>query len=261
MRAYIAFVKKELTESLRTYKFFIMTMVFLLFGFMNPIVAKITPDLLKAVMPEGVSITLPTPSAIDSWAQFFKNISQTGLVVVVIIFSGLIASEFDKGTLVNLLTKGLPRSNVVLAKFTASTLIWTVGYSLCFAVTAVYTAYFWKMDEISNLFLAVFGLWLFGELLITLIIFGGVLFKTIYGSLLLTGCAVILMLIASIAPKLQKFNPITISANNVSLLVAQPQSADYLTAIADFKSAILVCAAAIIALVLASIAVLDQKQI
>ncbi len=261
MRAYIAFVKKEFTEGFRTYKIFILAMVYLLFGFMNPIVAKITPDLLKAVMPEGITISLPPPSAIDSWAQFFKNISQTGLVVVVIIFSGIMASEFDKGTLINLLTKGLSRSNVILAKFSAATVIWTLCYGLCFVVTDLYTAYFWRTDEISNLFLSVFGLWLFGVLLLSLIIFGGVLFKTVYGSLLLTGGTVVLMLLVNIAPKLQKFNPITISENNVVLLTGQTMSADFKSAVTDFKSAIIVCSIAIIALVISSIMVLDRKQI
>jgi ABC-2 type transport system permease protein len=254
MRSFIAFVKKEFSEGLRTYKIFILAMVYLLFGFMNPIVAKVTPDLLKTLMPEGITINMPDPSAIDSWAQFFKNISQMGLLVLVIIFSGLVANEFDKGTLVNLLTKGLSRSTVILAKFSSAVVVWTFCYGLCFVVTDVYTAYFWSMAGISNLFLSVFGLWLFGILLIALIIFGGVLFKTVYGSMLLTGGVVVLMMVINIAPKLQKFNPATISSSNVALLTTQ-------TTNADFISASLVCCGAIIVLVIASIFVLDRKQI
>ena len=67
MMAFIAFTKKEWMESVRTYKFFILITVFLLFGFMNPIIAKVMPELLASVLPEGMFITLATPNAIDSW--------------------------------------------------------------------------------------------------------------------------------------------------------------------------------------------------
>jgi ABC-2 type transport system permease protein len=66
MKSFIAFSKKELIESVRTYKLMIVLSVFLLFGMLNPITAKITPELLKEFMPEGIIITLPSPSSIDS---------------------------------------------------------------------------------------------------------------------------------------------------------------------------------------------------
>jgi ABC-2 type transport system permease protein len=43
MTHYIAFLKKEIVESIRTYKLFIMLVVFLMFGIMNPLVAKLNP--------------------------------------------------------------------------------------------------------------------------------------------------------------------------------------------------------------------------
>ena len=51
MRAYLAFTKKEFTESFRTYKLVIMLAVFLLFGIMNPLFAKLTPALLETWPP------------------------------------------------------------------------------------------------------------------------------------------------------------------------------------------------------------------
>lgn len=69
---------------------------------MSPLAAKLLPQILAS---EGISITLPDPSAIDSWSQFFKNISQMGLIVTVILFSGVLGTELSKGTLINMLTK------------------------------------------------------------------------------------------------------------------------------------------------------------
>ena len=50
MRAYLAFTKKELFEFTKTYKLLLLVTVFLIFGFMNPVVAKFTPDLMELLM-------------------------------------------------------------------------------------------------------------------------------------------------------------------------------------------------------------------
>lgn len=251
MRAYLAFTKKEFTENLRTYKLLIMGAVFLLFGMMNPVLAKFTPEIIKA---SGVNIDMPTPTALDSWGQFFKNVGQMGLLVLVIVFCGIMANEFSHGTLINILTKGLKRSTVILSKFTMAAIIWTLSYLLCYVVSYYYTAYFWSMNGMSHIFLTFFSLWLYGVLLITLVILGGVLFKNIYGSLLLTGGAVIVMTLINISPKLQKYNPITLSGDNMSLLTAQK-------AVSDFTPALIICAVLIVAVMITSIAVFNKKQV
>lgn len=254
MKAYLAFTKKEFIENLRTYRLFIMGIVFLLFGIMNPAIAKITPDLLKTAMPSGIKINIPTPIALDSWAQFFKNVGQIGLLVLVIVFSGIMAHEFSRGALINMLTKGLKRSAVIFSKFTAATVIWTLSYLLCYIVTYYYTAYFWKMEGMHHVFLTFFSMWLFGVLLISLLIFGGALFKTISGSLLLTGGSVVAMILLNMDPKLQKYNPIILSSDNMLLLRAQKEAA-------DFMPAVIICTALIIGLAALSVAVFNKKQI
>lgn len=254
MRAYLSFTKKEFIENLRTYRIFIMMLVFLLFGFMNPAIAKLMPDILKSAEPAGMNITIPTPTALDSWGQFFKNAGQMGLLVLVIVFCGIMANEFSRGTLINILTKGMKRSIVILSKFTMAAVIWTVSYLLCFVVTYYYTTYFWKMDGLHHMFLTFFSLWLYGMLLIAMVILGGVLFKTIYGSLLLTGGIAVAMMLINISPKMQKYNPITLSSNNMSLLTGQKEAA-------DFMPAVLICGALILIFITVSIMAFNKKQI
>jgi ABC-2 type transport system permease protein len=254
MRAYLAFTKKEFTENLRTYKLMIMTVVFLIFGVMSPLFAKFTPEILKAAGVDASALGMGTPTAMDSFAQFFKNVGQLGLVVLVIVFCGTMANELSKGTLINILTKGMKRSTVILSKFTMATVIWTVSYLLCLAVTYAYTAYYFGIGNISNAFLTFFSMWLFGVLLVALVILGGVLFKNIYGSLLLTGGIVIVMMIVNVFPKLQKYNPITLSGDNMQLITAQK-------AASDFIPAVIVCAVLTVVSVIASIMVFNKKQI
>jgi len=254
MRAYLAFTKKEFTENLRTYKLMIMTVVFLIFGVMSPLFAKFMPEILKAAGLDASALGIGAPSATDSFAQFFKNVGQMGLIVLVIVFCGIMANEFSKGTLINILTKGMKRSSVILSKFTMSVVIWTVSYLLCLAVTYAYTAYYFDIGHLSNAFLAFFSMWLFGVFLIALLILGGVLFKNIYGSLLLTGGIVVVMMIVNVVPKLHKYNPTTLSGSNLQLIMGQK-------AASDFIPAVIVCACLTVAAVIASIMAFNKKQV
>lgn len=116
MRGYLAFVKKELLEQVRTYKLLILFLVFFIFGMLSPLMAKLMPEILSQMPMDGITITIPDPTAIDSYSQFFKNLTQMGLIVLVLLFSGTLTTELSKGTLINVLTKGLTRYAVILAK-------------------------------------------------------------------------------------------------------------------------------------------------
>ncbi len=228
MKAYIAFTKKEFKECSRTYKLFLMVTFFLLLGMLNPITAKITPMLLDSFMPEGITITISEPTSLDSWAQFFKNVPQMGLIIMVIIFSGIMANEFSRGTLINMLTKGLPRNIVVLSKFTMASVIWTISYSVCFLTTYFYTAYFWNDEGIVNLIPAAFCVWLFGILLLSIIILGGVLFKGYSGGLLFTGGFTVVLFLLNILPFIQKYNPVMLVSGNMAFITGVMESSEFM---------------------------------
>lgn len=227
MRAYWSFTKKELLESISTYKLLILGCIFLMFGFMNPIIAKITPELVKSFMPGGISIDLPAPSVADSWMQFFKNVPQMGLAVLAILFSGMMAGEIQKGTLILMVTKGLSRGAVLCSKFTVAVLLWTVSYVMCTGVTYGYTVYFWGMDGIKNLPAALLGVWLFGILLLAFDLLGSVISKSSYSSLLFTGIMVAGMFLLNIVPKIQKFNPIRLASEPYGLITGTLRISDF----------------------------------
>jgi len=96
VKGYFAFLKKEFFEYTKTYKLFIMLMIFIIFGITNPLIAKLMPEIVGSLVTDGVVITLPEPTAYDAWAQFFKNATQMGLFVMVILFSGVLSSELSK---------------------------------------------------------------------------------------------------------------------------------------------------------------------
>lgn len=218
MSNYVAFLKKELLESARTYRLLIILLVFFIFGIMNPLTAKLIPEILNTLMTDGVSITFAEPTAFDSWEQFFKNISQMGLIVTVIVFSGVLGAELSKGTLINMLTKGLSRSTVVLSKYTCMVLIWTMSIVISFFVTWGYTLYLFPGGEVVNLFFSVFCMWLFGIFILALLLFAATLTKNNYGCLLITGASVVICMLFNILPALHKYNPLSLATDNMNLI-------------------------------------------
>ena len=77
------FFKKECTELWRGGKLMILLAVFVLFGIMNPAIAKLTPWLMEHMADElagsGLSVSAVTVDASTSFTQFFKNIPITVL--------------------------------------------------------------------------------------------------------------------------------------------------------------------------------------
>ena len=96
MRTLFAFTKKEMLEQLRTSKLVILGIVFLLFGVMNPAVAKLTPWLMEMLADtmegSGLIITEVKVTALDSWVQFFKNLPMALIIFILLeggIFEGI----------------------------------------------------------------------------------------------------------------------------------------------------------------------------
>ena len=231
MKGYIAFLKKEWLEQLRTYRLFILIMVFFIFGMMNPLTAKLTPLLLENFAVEGMKITMPDPTAMDSYMQFFKNNTSMGLIALILVFSGILSSELSKGTLINILTKGLSRNAVIMAKFTSAAFIWTICLALCFVTTYGYTEYLFQQNDIYHLWFAVLCLWLFGIFLLTLLLLISTVGKNSYTSLMGVGAVVVILFMLNMLPVLQKYNPILLISNNVGMLVSEYQIADAMAAV------------------------------
>lgn len=254
MKGYLAFLKKEMFEYAKTYKLLIMLVVFAVFGITNPLVAKLMPEILAGLMTDGITITMPEATAYDAWMQFFKNATQMGLVIVVILFSGVLSSELSKGTLINLLTKGLSRTAVILSKYTCMVILWTASIALCFGLTFIYTVYLFPADKVSNLLFSVFCLWVFGLFLLSALLLSAVLTKSNYGCLLITGAAVAACMLVNIVPAMHRYNPISLAADNLGLITNSIE-------VSSLYSAILVSSLLSMILVWLSVIVFRKKQL
>lgn len=181
MKQLTAFTKKELMELSRTGKLLILFLLFVLFGIMNPAIAKITPWLMdtmsESLAESGFAITEVEIDALTSWTQFYKNVP-IALIIFLLLCSGILVSEYQKGTLINMITKGLHRWKIIASKALIMITLWTLGYWLCYGITYGYNAWFWDNDIASHLAFSAFCLYILGIWLISLILLMSVLLRT-----------------------------------------------------------------------------------
>ncbi len=146
----MAFLKKEFRAIFKTYRWWVIPLVFLIFALMSPPTAKLTPEVLKSVMPKGMSIKLPEPKLVDAFAQWFKNLSQMGLLAVILLTMGIVAEEKTSGTILLVVTKPVSRATVVLSKFFAQTSWLTLSFAVSAAVCYAYAAAIFKPGMLTE---------------------------------------------------------------------------------------------------------------
>ncbi len=254
MRGFVVFTKKELVEGLRTYRFLILIAVFFLFGMMSPLLAKLMPDIFAGMELQGVQIILPEPTVLDAYGQFFKNLTQMGILVLLLVFGGMLSNELAKGTLVNVLAKGLPRNTVILSKFMAAVLLWTLAYGMAAVVNYGYTEYLFSDTSVSNLGFSIFCLWLFGCFILALILLSSTIAPGNFGGLILSASSIVIMLLINIFPNLTNYNPITLASKNVALLSGE-------AVVEDLMLTVLITCVLLVSSILLSIIIFNRKKL
>jgi len=226
MSGYIAFVKKEFMENMKNYRFFILFAVFLIFGIMSAFLAKFTPEILSAFAADMEMTSEPV--ALDAWKQFYKNISGVGFSAFIILYGSCLSGEYSKGTLVLMVTKGLSRKAVILAKYTVAAVLMTICYWASFTAAYGYTAFLWHDTGLFHVALAAFALWLAGFLYLSILMVGCVIFKQTFTSILFTGGIVAVISLLGIVEPIAKFNPFILTSKNVDLLYGEVVPSDFM---------------------------------
>jgi ABC-2 type transport system permease protein len=139
MNTLLTLIRKDLLEQWRTKKILILAIIFLFVAIASPIIAKITPELLKSVSVPGLTVKLPTPTYIDSLDQFIKNTSQIALLVLVFVVAGAVSDEKNRKTLEILLTKPVSRTLFILSKFKAYFISITTIFAVASLIFYLYT--------------------------------------------------------------------------------------------------------------------------
>jgi ABC-2 type transport system permease protein len=143
LHGFRTFAAKEMLETRKTWRLWVLPGILVFLGLTTPILAAVTPALLKATAQRqpGVVIQFPTPTSVDAYVQFLGNLAQLALLVVIITGAAAVAGERRAGTAALVLTKPLSRAAFVWAKAMANLAVLVVataiGAALCIAVTVV----------------------------------------------------------------------------------------------------------------------------
>jgi ABC-2 type transport system permease protein len=156
-----AFLGKEARETRKTWRLWVVPGILVFLGVTSPILAAVTPALLRATAGRtpGMVVRIPTPTASDAYLQFLGNLAQVALLAIIITGAAAVASERRAGTAVLMLTKPLTRAGFVVAKVVSGLALLLVATALGSVLCVIVTVLLFDASLIAD-FVASVALWL-----------------------------------------------------------------------------------------------------
>ena len=127
-----------------------------------------------------------------------------------------------------MVTKGLSRKAVILAKYTVAAALMTISYWIGYASTYGYTAFLWNDNHLSNVAFAAVSLWIVGFLYLSILMIGCVIFKQTFTSILFTGGIVAIISLLGMIEPIAKFNPFILTSKNIDLISGEAVPAEFM---------------------------------
>ena len=248
MNGFVIFFKKELTELIKTVKGVVLAAIFLVVGISSPLIAKLTPELLKMagldITPEQMAVmgvNYP-PNSIDSYAQFSNNFNTLGLLSTIIVFAGLAANEKAKNTAAYILTKNITRAQFILSKFASSALFIFVSLGLAMGAQLFYSNFLFEdnLTDVGCVIVFFALLFLYLIFILAFVLFSSVLAKNVTTATFSAFGIFMVFNILGAIPKMGKYMPPDI--NNFGIITGAVNIGDLIPNIA----ATLLCSAAFV---------------
>lgn len=216
MNHLMALLSKEWLETRRDTKRWVLLGIFLFFGLMSPLAAKLTPEIIRlfANTPDmaGIQLLIPTPDVYAAYEQFIKNITQMLFMAVLLVFMGIISQEKADGSAILILTKGVSRPVFLLSKILSSLLLTTIAYWLSVALFLMYTQILFDQFLIPGTIATLMMLWLYLLTFTSITMLASTLSKTVGMSALFTFGAFFSLLAVSSLPIIRDWSPILLAS-------------------------------------------------
>lgn len=253
----MAFLKKEFKAIFKTYRWWVIPLVFIVFALMGPPGAKLTPQIIKTAMPQGMTIKVPDPTLLDAFGQWFRNLSQMGLFAAILLTMGIVAEEKSSGTILLVVTKPVSRANFVLSKYFAQSVWLTLSLVVSAAVTFTYAGLIFKFDKMAEFVQANALFILYYLLAIAITVFFSTIFKNqiVAGGLALV-TVMLSSLVAAMSQTFDKYAPTGLNTLGTKIAMGQ-QGAELSQAAWPALTAALL----IIAVLGAAIAIFNREEL
>jgi ABC-2 type transport system permease protein len=140
MSSYNAYVVKEFKEIIRTKKLIIFSVAFLFFAFLDPVMLKLMPVILKSQLGDIPIEALGYKNAASAaMTNFSGDLFEIATLVVALTIMGITASERSERTIVLPEITGLGHIGAIFAKLTATGLVLSVINIFSFFIALIYS--------------------------------------------------------------------------------------------------------------------------
>jgi ABC-2 type transport system permease protein len=226
MNGLLPWLRKELLEQWRTKRLLIGGIVLLVFGMASPLLAKLTPELMRMV-PGGENFLqlIPTPTVNDAIAQYIKNVQQFGLILALLFSMGAVAHEKEKGTAALMLVKPLGRGAFLLGKFIAINLSLLAGLAAAALGGYCYTVFVFEAPAVGGWLGMNLMLWLFLTFIVALTLLCSTLLRSQSAAAGLAAGGLILVTAVGAIPAVGQYLPGELVNWGSALALGSPYSA------------------------------------
>jgi len=207
MNGFGALLRKELLEQWRTARLPLVATVFLLVGLSSPLLARFTPEILKAVGGNQFSIVLPTPTAADAYDQLAKNLGQFGALIAVLLAMGSVATEKERGTAALILVKPVSRAAFLVTKLVAIAVTLGIATAIAAAGAWFYTLVLFEPLPLAGFIAAMLLQWLALVAYAAITFLGSTLTRSALAAAGIGVAAFIVLGILSILPTIGSYLP------------------------------------------------------
>lgn len=147
MKTFKAYINKEVTESIRQYRYLILAAGILLFSILDPIMMKLLPNILKNQIKGDISslIVLTKRSVLQN---YIKDLFQIGNIFVIFTFCGTLSDEISSEKFVFPYSKGASPAGIVFAKFINQSFVTIILVILGFSINYYYVNLLFKNDAV-----------------------------------------------------------------------------------------------------------------
>jgi ABC-2 type transport system permease protein len=135
MRSFAAWARKEMLEGARSYRFLVLGIAVAFFAFLDPMMLKLLPLIMKAQVGADLSSLIPA-SRDFAFESFLGDLFEILSLVVCVVLGGIVARERKDRGFVIPVSKGAVFHGIVAAKV----LVWAIFIALVLPV-GIFTSY------------------------------------------------------------------------------------------------------------------------
>ncbi|TVP86093.1 MAG: hypothetical protein EA375_02185 [Acholeplasmataceae bacterium] len=249
----LAFLRKEIQEMVKTPKLIIIASVFVFFAIIGPLTAKYMNELI-AMFASDIEISFPDPTYVQSWEQFYSNITSISMIVFLILMTGTVVAEKNKGSIYLMLTKNVTRTSFLVSKMIAGILLFTTVFIMSVLISWYYTWMLFDQVTYEGLALSLLSIFMLGIFFTMVAVLLSVLLKSTTHAALLAFAAYAILNILTILSDINPYNP----AGATTLALNQLKGVD---AIQPLLINVLISLVITIILAIASIRIFNKQEL